>query len=67
MVGEKDVWRVAKYVMEEHGNDAVNVAAQCADAFTVCGKVESQHAWERIIRAIGEWQRTAPREDERVN
>jgi phage-related minor tail protein len=67
VVDDKDVWRVAKHVIEEHGAAAPAVAAEYAKGFRAAGKVTAQKAWTRIGKAVAEMQRATPRNGEAVN
>ncbi len=45
-------------LIREHGEDAALEAAMRADAMLEKGALEGQAVWKRIVRAVGEIQRT---------
>ncbi len=67
VVTDKDVWRVAKHVIEEHGAAAPTVAAEYAKGFRAAGKDGAHKAWTRIGKAVREMQRATPHHGEAVN
>jgi hypothetical protein len=67
VVTDKDVWRVAKHVIEEHGEAAPIVATLCADDFLASGKLAAHRVWKSVVKAVGELQRAIPHDGERVN
>lgn len=56
MVEQIDVWRMAKMVIDEHGEHASFVAATRADALLDKGDIAGQRVWLRILAAIRELQ-----------
>ena len=59
---EIDIWRTAKQLIEQHGEDADIVAAQRIDALMASGDIDGRIAWRRIYFAIGQLQaKTRPR------
>ena len=66
-VSDVDIWRAARLLLDRHKDVAGLVAAQRADELLESGDIENSTIWKRIVAAIDEWQRNAPRSDERVN
>ena len=66
-VSDLDIWRAARLLLDRHKDVAGLVAAQRADELLESGDVERSNIWKRILAAIDDWQRDAPRRDERVN
>ena len=64
MINESDVYRAAKLVIDQHGEDAGDFAARRADLLMEEG--DADEAWRRILEAIVELQRER-REDEALN
>ncbi len=57
MVADLDIYRLAKLLIDGHGDDAATRAAMQADAML---ELVGKWAWLRIIAAIEELQRTEP-------
>jgi hypothetical protein len=57
MVSERDVWVMAKILVDEHGADAAIQAAMRADEMLERGDVDGQVLWKRIVRAVEELMR----------
>jgi hypothetical protein len=66
MIDEPDIFRAAKLVMDQYGEEAVSFAAGHADDLLEKGDIAGALVWPRILAAIEELQR-GPREDEAVN
>ncbi len=64
MTSDLDIYRSAKLLIDQHGEDAPIFAAIEADACSETGDIEGRRVWLRVIRAIQELQRTRPRRDE---
>ncbi len=64
MVPELDIYRSAKLLIDQHGEDAAKHSAKCADALLEGGDMEGRRVWLSILGAIEELQRTRPRRDE---
>jgi hypothetical protein len=58
MTSDLDIYRSANVLIREHGEDAALEAAMRADAMLEKGGLEGQAVWKRIVRAVGEIQRT---------
>ncbi len=59
-----DIYRCAKLLIDQHGEDAATHAAKRADALLEDGDMEGSRVWLNIVDAIKELQRTQPRRDE---
>ena len=66
-VAEIDIWRSAKLLVDQHGDEAPIHAAMRTDELLDAGDLDGAAAWRQIIRAIEELQRKEPREGEAVN
>ncbi len=58
MISDLDIYRSANVLIREHGEGAALEAAKHADAMLEKGNLEGQTVWKRIVRAVGEIQRT---------
>ena len=58
MTSDLDIYRSANVLIREHGDDAALEAAKHADAMLEKGDLEGLAVWKRIVRAVGEIQRT---------
>lgn len=57
---EKDIWRSAKLLIDQHGADAATHAAIRADQMLRAGDMDGQAVWKCIMRAIEELQTAGP-------
>ena len=64
MPSEIGIYRWAKLLIAQHGEDAARHAAMRADAFLEAGDIKGRRVWLNIREAIEELQRTRPRRDE---
>ena len=64
MIADLDIYRSAKLLIKQHGEDAAIHAAMQADACSEKGDLEGRAMWLRVIKAIEELQRTRPRRNE---
>ncbi len=64
MTSDLDLYRSAKLLIDQHGEDAAIHAAMQADACSEKGDLEGKAVWLRVIKAGKEMQRTRPRRDE---
>ncbi len=64
MTSALDIYRSAKLLIDQHGEDAARHAAMCANTFLEAGDREGRRVWLSILEAIKELQRTRPRRDE---
>ncbi len=54
MPSEIDIYRSAKLLIDQHGEDAAIFAAQQADKCLESGDLDGKAVWMRVIRAIKE-------------
>jgi hypothetical protein len=66
MIDDPDIFRAAKLVIDQRGEDAAMFAAGRADQLLEEGDLDGSAVWRRILAAIEELQR-GPREGEAVN
>lgn len=57
---EKDIWRSAKLLIGEHGDDAATHAAMRVDAMIEAGDLDGQRVRKRIAQAIEELTASDP-------
>ena len=67
MIETRDIWRAAHLFVKRYGAEAAIHARSRANDLLWASDIEGVAIWEKIIHAIGELQRTAPREGEAVN
>jgi hypothetical protein len=65
VIEEPDVWRAAKLLVDQHGDEAALRAAQRADKLMDEGDMDGVAVWRPIVAAIEELTR-APRKDEPI-
>jgi hypothetical protein len=66
VIDDPDIFRAAKLIIDQHGEEAWMFAARRADSLLEHGDVDGSAVWRRILAAIGELQR-GRREGEAVN
>ena len=59
-VSDLDIYRSAKLLIDQHGEDAAIFAAQQADRCLEAGDLDGKAVWMRVIRAIEELQDRRP-------
>ncbi len=64
MVSDLDIYRSAKLLIDQHGEDASLEAAMRADAMLEKGPMAGAATWRRIIMAVDELQRQERRPGE---
>ncbi len=64
MVSEIDIYRSAKLLVDQHGEDAGLEAAMRADAMLEKGAMAGAATWRRIVKAVEELQRQERRPGE---
>ena len=64
MTSALDIYRSAKLLIDQHGEEAPIFAAMRADALLEAGDREGRQVWLSIREAIKELRRTRPRRDE---
>ena len=67
VISDLDIWRAAQLLIKRYGADAPVQAAQRADELLNEGNLDGVAAWKRILHAVGELQRAAPKVGEKVN
>ena len=60
MIGEIDLWRCAKQIVDRYGQDASLEAAMRADAMLEAGDLHGLAVWKRTKKAAEEWLRERP-------
>ena len=60
---EIDIYRSAKLLIDQHGDDAPIFAAQQADRCLEAGDLDGKAVWMRVIRAIKELLDQQPPDD----
>ncbi len=60
MTSDLDIYRAAKLVMDQHGQDAAFHAAQRADAVLDAGDLDGAATWRRVLDAIKQLQGVTP-------
>ncbi len=64
MASDLDIYRSAKLLIDQHGEDAPIYAAMQADKRAEAGDLEGRRVWLRVLKAVEELERTRPRHDE---
>jgi len=52
MIEEIDVWRAAKMLVDQHGDEAPVHAAMRVDDMLERGDLEGRQVWKRILEAV---------------
>jgi hypothetical protein len=63
----RDIWTSALGMLDSHGMDALEMATCQAEAMIDRGDVAGAELWSRILGAIEELQRPAPRTGEAIH
>ncbi len=66
MTSDLDIYRSAKLLIDQHGEDAGIEAAMRADAMLEKGAMAGAATWRRIVKAVEELQRQEPGPGERA-
>jgi hypothetical protein len=66
MIDDSDVFRAAKLLIDQHGDDDAIRAAQRVDQLADEGDLDGAAVWRQILEAIDELQRER-RDDEALN
>ena len=61
MISDLDIYRSAKLLIDQHGDEAPIHAAMQADAMLDEGDLDGAAVWRRIVAATEELLRTKPR------
>ena len=64
MVSDLDIYRSAKLLIDQHGEDASLEAAMRADKLLAAGDMDGKRTWVRIMKAVEELQRQERRPGE---
>ncbi len=64
MTSDLDIYRSAKLLIDQHGEDVAIFATMRAIKRAKAGDPEGRAVWLRIVDAIAEFERTRPRGDE---
>ena len=67
MIHNLDIYRSAKLLIDQHGDEASIEAAMRADEFLDQGNIDGQQVWMRIMEAIEALQRERPGDGEAVH
>ena len=67
MTSDIDIYRSARLIINQHGEDAPIHAAMRADAMLEVGDLDGLAVWQRILRAVTELRETAPKSGEAVH
>jgi len=57
---DKDIWRSANLLIQQHGEDAGIHAAQMVDKFLEEGDLDGHKTWLRILKAIESFEDKTP-------
>ena len=60
MISDLDIYRSAKLLIDQYGDQAVIEAARHADAMLAKGDMDGRAVWLRVIKVIEELQAEAP-------
>ncbi len=67
MIGALDIYRSARLLVDQHGDEAPIHAAMQADAMLDKGDLDGAAVWRRIVEAINELLSTRPSDGESVH
>ncbi len=67
MTPDLDIYRAANVIIERYGKDAQIHSTKRASAMLDKGDMDAYAMWKRILRAVEELQRTAPKSGEAVH
>ncbi len=67
MTSDLDIYRSAKLLIDQHGEDAATEAAMRADKMLAADDMDGKRVWVRIMKAVEELQRTEPGPRERAH
>jgi hypothetical protein len=66
-VDEIDIWRTAAEMRRQFGEDAAVISATRADAMLDQGDIDGFNVWKKVVAAINELDRKAPKGGEAIN
>ncbi len=64
MILDLDIYRSANVLIRQHGAEAPIFAAMEADAMLERGDLDGYAVWKRILKAVDELGKTAPKDGE---
>jgi len=67
MISDLDIYRSAKVIMKRYGKDAQIHSTKRASAMLDKGDLDAYAIWKRILRAVEELQKAAPKSGEAVH
>ncbi len=67
MPSNLDIYRSAKLLVDQHGEDASLEAAMRADAMLEKGAMAGAETWRRMVKAVEELRRQEPGPGERAH
>ncbi len=67
MISDLDIYQSAKVIIKRYGKDAQIHSTKRASAMLDKGDLDAYAVWMRILRAVGELQRAAPKSGEAVH
>ncbi len=67
MVSDLDIYRSAKLLVDQYGEDAGLEAAMQADRLLTAGDMDGKREWLRIMKAVEDLQRREPGPGERAH
>ncbi len=67
MISDLDIYRAAGVIIKRYGKDAQIHSTKRASAMLDKGDLDSYAIWRRMLRAVEELQRTAPKLGEAVH
>ena len=67
MTSDLDIYRAAKVIIKRYGKDAQIYSTKRASAMLDKGDMDAYAMWKRILRAVEELQRAAPKSGEAVH
>lgn len=67
MISDRDIYRSATVMIRRYGKEAAPEAGMRGDALLNAADIEGYCTWRRIVRAIGELQRTVPADGEALH
>ena len=63
-LSDLDIYRSAKLLIKQHGEDAARHAAKRADTLLEAGDMEGRRVWLRVLKAVEVLERTQPKREE---
>lgn len=67
MISDRDIWRAAHMLIEQHCEHATIHAAMRSDELLAEGDIEGRDVWLRVLGAILEIRRMSPLSGESLN